>query len=176
MTGRCSAPGPSTPAAGAWLLGVVVVAALAGAVARAGGPRHLRALVGLALGWSRGDRRRAGARRRTRPTTGTAPPAPTTAAAWVDAHLQPGPDLPGSQRGGHSQSRSALCRPGQSRVRAQHRPPVRWQLAGRAACGAGHLAARALPSPTSLAAALAGTRFREVARYGDYVIYAPESS
>jgi 4-amino-4-deoxy-L-arabinose transferase-like glycosyltransferase len=74
------------PTAGAWLVGVIVLAALAGLPWRATGATALAGLVGLALGWSAGlDAIQLRARYQTDywyGTTGT-----LEAAAWVDAHL-----------------------------------------------------------------------------------------
>jgi 4-amino-4-deoxy-L-arabinose transferase-like glycosyltransferase len=76
------------PGAGAWLLGLVVAATLAGLPWRATASTACAGLVGLALGWSLGtDLYQLNATYSTDywyGTTGTA-----AAAAWVDAHLAP---------------------------------------------------------------------------------------
>jgi hypothetical protein len=76
------------PTAGAWLLGIVVVAALVGLPARASAATASLGLVGLAVGWSLAiDVRQVRAAYQTGyfyGTTGT-----VAAANWVDTHLAP---------------------------------------------------------------------------------------
>ncbi len=76
------------PTAGAWLLGVVVLAALVGLVWRAPAATACAAIAGLALGWSLGlDVIQARASYATGYWYGTR--GTVEAAAWVDAHLRP---------------------------------------------------------------------------------------
>jgi len=162
------------PAAGVWLLALVGVAALVGVVWRQPAAAAGLALVGLAVGWSAAiDGVQARATYQTDywyGTTGT-----DAAAAWVDAHLQPGQtylsakevairsqdqryvdqdNLVYAQSIGRAFEPTWMGEPLQALVTWQ-REPYLADLFARAAAGA---------------------NFHEVARYGDYVIYAPEAA
>jgi hypothetical protein len=160
--------------AGLWLFGMLLVAAFAGGVWRPWAAVTTFALVGLAVGWSLAiDAVQVVAPYQTDywyGTTGT-----DDAAAWVDAHLQPGQtylsakevairsrdqryvdqdNLVYALSTGRSFDPSWMGEPLAALVTWQ-REPYLVDLFSRA---------------------LDGSRFREVAHYGDYVIYAPEPS
>ncbi len=161
------------PAAGVWLLGVVVVAAALGFVWRQPAAAACFALVGLGLGWALAiDVVQVRANYQTDywyGTTGT-----EAAAAWVDANLQPGETYVSAKEvairardqryvdqdnlvyalgNGHPFESTWMGEP----VRAL----VTWQ--------------REPQTAALFARATAGSPFHEVARFGDYVIYSPDT-
>jgi hypothetical protein len=160
------------PLAGAWLLGVVLLATLAGLAWRQPAAAAGFAVVGLALGWSLAiDAVQVRADYQTTywyGTTGT-----EAAAAWVDAHLQPGQT--------YLSAKEVAIRTRDQRYVDQDNLVY--------AVGTGHpFEATWMGEPLQalvtwqrepyladlFARATAGSNFHEVARYGDYVIYAPE--
>jgi hypothetical protein len=161
------------PAAAAWLLGVVLVAALAGLVWKQPVASATFALVGLAVGWSLGvDAVQVHADYQTDywyGTTGT-----QQAAAWVDAHLQPGETYLGAKEIAiRSQDHRYVDQDNLLYALSIGKPLednwmgeplhalVTWQREPYIA--------------DMFSRATAGSMFHEVARYGDYVIYAPDS-
>jgi 4-amino-4-deoxy-L-arabinose transferase-like glycosyltransferase len=159
------------PTAGAWLLGVVGMALLAGFPWRAAAASVCAGLVGLALGWSAGlDAIQLRAAYQTDywyGTTGT-----LEAAAWIDTHLAPGEP--------YLAAKEVAIRSTDLRYVDQDNL-VYLLSVGRAFDGlwAGE-PLRALvtwqrePYVADLFnRALSGSRFRETARFGDYVIYEP---
>jgi hypothetical protein len=159
------------PAAGTWLVAVVMLAIVAGSVLRQPAAAAGFALVGLGLGWALAvDAVQVRADYQTDywyGTTGTA-----AASAWVDAHLQPGQtylsakevairsrdqryvdqdNLVYALSTGHPFQSTWMGEPLLALVTWQREP---------------YLA-------DMFARALAGSDFQEVARFGDYVIYAP---
>jgi 4-amino-4-deoxy-L-arabinose transferase-like glycosyltransferase len=162
------------PQAGAWLLAVVVGAALAGClwrkpVAAVGG-----ALVGLALGWSAAvDGIQVRADYQTDYWYGTS--GTQAASDWVDAHLQPGQTYVSAKEVAiRSDDQRYVDQDNLVYALSTGRPfedtwmgeplqaLVTWQREPYIA--------------DLFARATAGSNFREVARFGDYVIYAPVSS
>jgi hypothetical protein len=162
------------PAAGAWLLGLVLLAALLGGLWRQPVAAAGFALVGLAVGWSLTvDAVQVRADYQTDywyGTTGTA-----AAAAWVDAHLQPGQTyLSAKEVAIRSQDQRYVDQDNLVYALSLGRrfdptwmgEPLRAMVTWQREPYIADLFARAT----------AGSSFVEVARYGDYVIYAPESS
>jgi 4-amino-4-deoxy-L-arabinose transferase-like glycosyltransferase len=157
--------------AAAWLLGIVVVAALSGLPWRASAATACAALAGLALGWSLGlDVVQARAAYATGYWYGTRGTAET--AAWVDAHLRPDQmylsakevairtrelryvdqeNVAYSLSIGQAFDGTWVGQPLEALVTWQREPYV------------ADLFAQAFPA--------AG--FQEVARFGDYVVYVP---
>jgi hypothetical protein len=159
------------PAAAAWLLGVVLLAAVLGSVWRQPAAAGCFALVGLGLGWSTAvDAVQVHADYQTDywyGTTGT-----DAAAAWVNAHLQPGQTYlsakevairSGDQRYVDQDNLVYALSTGRPFESSWMGEPLRalvtWQREPYLADMFAH--------------ATAGTDFHEVAHYGDYVIYAP---
>jgi 4-amino-4-deoxy-L-arabinose transferase-like glycosyltransferase len=162
------------PAAGAWLLAVILVAAGVGSVWRQPAAAACFALVGLGLGWSLAvDALQVRATYQTDYWYGTS--GTDAAAAWVDEHLQPGQaylsakevairsldqryvdqdNLVYALSTGQPFESTWMGEPLQALVTWQREPYI----------------------ADMFARALAGTNFHEVARYGDYVIYAPVES
>jgi hypothetical protein len=162
------------PAAAAWLLGIVAIAALLGAWRRVAGPAAVAVLGGLALGWSLGtDLVQLGAAYQTDYWYGTS--GTLEAAAWVDGHLQPGQTYVAAKEvairatdqryvdqdnivyfvsSGRGFNGSWAGEPLQAMVVWQREPYVA-DLFARAAAAAG---------------------FRPTAQLGDYVVYEPAGS
>ncbi len=161
------------PGAAAWLLGIVVLAAVLGLAWRAPGATACAGLAGLALGWSLGlDVVQARASYATGYWYGTR--GTVEAAAWVDAHLTPDQMYLASKEVairthdltyvdqeniayylsiGHPFDGTWAGQPLQALVTWQREPYV------------AELFAEAFPA--------AG--FQETARFGDYVVYVPAS-
>jgi hypothetical protein len=163
------------PSAGLWLLGIVVlVAVVAGSLWRQWAAVVTFALVGLAVGWSVAvDAVQVRAPYQTDywyGTTGT-----EDAAAWVDAHLQPDQTyLSAKEVAIRSRDQRYVDQDNLVYALSTGRPfDSSWMGEPLAAL----VTWQREPYQAELfARALAGTPFREVARFGDYVIYAPESS
>ena len=161
------------PLAGAWLLGIVVVALLAGSLRRLAGPAALASLLGLTVGWSLGtDLYQAAAPYSTTywyGTTGT-----SEAARWVDEHLAPEQT--------YVAAKEVAIRAIDQRYVDQDNL-ITFVSAGRGFNGtwAGEPVAALVvwqrePYVASLferAAPAAG--YHETARFGDYVVYEPGS-
>ncbi|TME38924.1 MAG: hypothetical protein E6I75_06295 [Chloroflexi bacterium] len=161
------------PAAGAWLLAVVIVAQLAGLPLRASAVTATAALVGLALGWSLAtDVYQQQAAYQTDYWYGTRGTA--EAARWVDAHLTPDQTYVAAkevairaraERYVDQDNLVYLLGTGRSFDGTWAGEPIHalvtWQREPYLADLFGHM----LPS--------AG--FREADRFGDYVVYLPES-
>ncbi len=162
------------PVAGVWLVAVVLLAAIAGGVWRQPAAAACFALVGLGLGWSLAvDAVQVRADYQTDywyGTTGT-----DAAAAWVDAHLQPGQTyLSAKEVAIRSRDQRYVDQDNLLYALSTGRPfesswmgeplqaLVTWQREPYIA--------------DMFARATAGTSFHEVARFGDYVIYEPEAS
>jgi 4-amino-4-deoxy-L-arabinose transferase-like glycosyltransferase len=162
------------PVAGAWLLGGVVMAAIAGPRARAAAPAVIAAVLGITLGWSLGlDVYQATAAYQTDywyGTTGT-----PQAADWVTAHL--GPD------DAYVAAKEVAIRSRDQRYVDQDNL-VYFLNAGRGFDGtwAGEpLRALVLWQREPYTAALfnrvlPARGFHPVERFGDYVIYVPDAS
>ncbi|MBV9326620.1 MAG: glycosyltransferase family 39 protein [Chloroflexi bacterium] len=162
------------PLAGACFVGLVVVVALVGATRRAPGAAAAFAVTGLALGWSVAiDAVQVHADYQTDywyGTTGT-----DAAAAWVDAHLQPGQTyLSAKEVAIRSQDQRYVDQDNLVYALSTGRPfEATWMGEPLQAL----VTWQREPYLRDLfARAVAGSNFREVARYGDYVIYAPESA
>jgi 4-amino-4-deoxy-L-arabinose transferase-like glycosyltransferase len=162
------------PTAGAWLLAGLVIAILAGLARRAAAATAVAALVGITLGWSVSlDAYQAAAPYQTDywyGTTGT-----DQAADWVDAHI--GPDQT------YLAAKEVAIRTHAQRYVDQDNL-VYLLSTGHAFDGtwAGeslHALATWQREPYTAALlnrALLANGFREVERFGDYVIYVPDSS
>jgi hypothetical protein len=160
------------PSAGFWLLALVGLAAFVGLVWRQPAAVGL-AILGLTLGWSVAvDGVQARATYQTDywyGTTGT-----DAAATWVDAHLQPGQTyLSAKEVAIRSQDQRYVDQDNLVYALSTGRPfestwmgePLRALVTWQREPYIADLFARAT----------AGSSFLEVARYGDYVIYAPVS-
>jgi hypothetical protein len=162
------------PTAGFWLVAVVTLAALVGVIRRQPAAAAGLALVGLALGWSAAV---AGVQARATyqtdywyGTTGT-----DAAAAWVDAHLQPGQAyLSAKEVAIRSRDQRYVDQDNLVYALSVGRPfdstwmgePLQAMVTWQREPYLAELFARAT----------AASSFHEVARYGDYVIYAPDSA
>jgi hypothetical protein len=161
------------PSAAAWLLGTALVATLIGLVWRQSVAAATFGLVGLAVGWSLGmDAVQVHADYQTDywyGTTGT-----QAAADWVDAHLQPGETyLSAKEVAIRSRDQRYVDQDNLVYALSIGRPfadnwmgeplhaLVTWQREPYIA--------------DMFSRATAGSDFHEVARFGDYVIYAPDS-
>ena len=161
------------PAAGAWLLAVVIVALLAGLPLRASAVTATAALVGLALGWSLAtDVYQQQAAYQTDYWYGTRGTA--EAARWVDAHLTPDQTYVAAkevavraraERYVDQDNLVYLLGTGRSFDGAWAGEPIHALVTWQREPYLADLFGRMLPS--------AG--FREADRFGDYVVYLPES-
>ena len=161
------------PAAGAWLLAVVIVALLAGLPLRASAVTATAALVGLALGWSLAtDVYQQQAAYQTDYWYGTRGTA--EAARWVDAHLTPDQTYVAAkevavraraERYVDQDNLVYLLGTGRSFDGTWAGEPIHALVTWQREPYLADLFGRMLPS--------AG--FREADRFGDYVVYLPES-
>jgi hypothetical protein len=162
-----------SPSAGAWLLGIVLVAALLSSAWHQPAAAACFAIVGLGLGWGLAiDAVQVRADYQTDYWYGTS--GTDDAAAWVDAHLQSGQTyLSAKEVAIRSRDQRyvdqdnlvyalSTGRPFQSTWMGEPlQALVTWQREPYIA--------------DMFARAIAGTPFHEVARFGDYVIYSPEA-
>ena len=161
------------PAAGAWLLAVLIVALLAGLPLRASAVTATAALVGLALGWSLAtDVYQQQAAYQTDYWYGTRGTA--EAARWVDAHLTPDQTYVAAkevavraraERYVDQDNLVYLLGTGRSFDGTWAGEPIHALVTWQREPYLADLFGRMLPS--------AG--FREADRFGDYVVYLPES-
>jgi hypothetical protein len=162
------------PAAGVWLLALVVGAALLGRIWRQPAAAAGLGLLGLAVGWSVAiDGVQASAIYQTDywyGTTGT-----DAAAAWVDAHLQPGQTyLSAKEVAIRSRDQRYVDQDNLVYAMSTGRPfEATWM---GEPLGALVTWQREPYLADLFTRATAGSDFHEVARYGDYVIYAPETA
>ncbi|HEY1292165.1 MAG TPA: hypothetical protein VGJ60_03645 [Chloroflexota bacterium] len=162
------------PAAGVWLLALVVGAALLGRIWRQPAAAAGLGLLGLAVGWSVViDGVQASAIYQTDywyGTTGT-----DAAAAWVDAHLQPGQTyLSAKEVAIRSRDQRYVDQDNLVYAMSTGRPfEATWM---GEPLGALVTWQREPYLADLFTRATAGSDFHEVARYGDYVIYAPETA
>ena len=162
------------PTAGLWLLGVMVVALVVGSVWRQPIATAAVALVGLAVGWSVAvDAVQVRADYQTDywyGTTGT-----QAAADWVDTHLQPGQTYASAKEVAiRSRDQRYVDQDNLVYALSTGRPfEATWMGEPLAAL----VTWQREPYMADLfARASASVGFHEVARYGDYVIYVPESA
>jgi hypothetical protein len=162
-----------TPTAGAWLLAIVVAAAVIGLVSRAPAATAVAAIAGLALGWSLAvNAVQVRAPYQTDYWYGTS--GTREAADWVDAHLSPGQTYvaskevairSGDQRYVDQDNLVYLLSIGRPFEAAWLGEPLHALVIWERDPYIADLFARVIPN----------SGFQETARFGDYVVYVPVS-
>jgi hypothetical protein len=161
------------PNAAAWLLAILALGAAAGLIGRTSAATAASALVGLAIGWGLGiDGWQVRAPYQTDywyGTTGT-----VEAAAWVDQHLQPNQTYLASKEVAIASSDQRYVDQDNLVYALSLGRPLEPTWAGEPL--AALVTWQREPYVAGLfQRAIAGSGFREEARFGDYVIYVPAS-